>query len=259
MAPLNKKFFVSSTLALNAERGFLDVAARAGVRNFYCTMNVDPVSLKALQGGRRERQILTDLIKSLDDRGIRFFASFGLGRDWDDADIADRVLELCARRAFIRRSFCVHTIPWLGPVGPARASGKDHRPDVATLQWRARGCETAKNERGLRSRQLVKVWREFYRSKRNGTWRTCGPRPGATASKWWENHSSERVSAGKRQLLVLGFSARSATMLAQSRKPCARGDTESVRSRDSTRAISEPTRRVNSKDSIRVGGFLLRH
>ena len=33
------------------------LAARAGVRNFYCTLNVDPVSIRALQGeGEGEAQ-----------------------------------------------------------------------------------------------------------------------------------------------------------------------------------------------------------
>ena len=61
VAPLEKKFFVSSTLALNTDPKFLDLAARAGVKNFYCTMNVDPVSIKALRGEKNERRQLVDL------------------------------------------------------------------------------------------------------------------------------------------------------------------------------------------------------
>ena len=53
-----KEYFVSSTLALNTDPEFLDLAARAGVRNFYCTLNVDPVSIRALKGEPRERQML---------------------------------------------------------------------------------------------------------------------------------------------------------------------------------------------------------
>ncbi len=48
LTPLKKKYFVSSTMALNTDKDFLDLIARAGVKNFYCTMNVDPVSIKAL-------------------------------------------------------------------------------------------------------------------------------------------------------------------------------------------------------------------
>lgn len=94
LKPLNKKYFVSSTLALNIEEDFLNLIAEAGVRNFYCTMNVDPVSINALKGEKKERQLLADLAKRLEDRDIRFFASCALGRDWDDASIADRILTL---------------------------------------------------------------------------------------------------------------------------------------------------------------------
>ena len=51
LEPLGKKYFVSSTMALNVDPAFLDLAVKAGMRNFYCTMNVDPVSIKALAGG----------------------------------------------------------------------------------------------------------------------------------------------------------------------------------------------------------------
>jgi hypothetical protein len=71
------------------------LAARVGVSNFYCTMNVDPLSIRALQGSPRERTMLCDLVRRLEDRQIRFFGSFALGRDWDDNSIAERILALC--------------------------------------------------------------------------------------------------------------------------------------------------------------------
>jgi len=113
--PLGKKYFVSSTLALNTDPEFLDLAARAGVRNFYCTMNVDPVSIRALQGEARERQVLVDLVKALEDRGIRFFGSCGIGRDWDDAHIADRVLNLFDAAGIHTAEFFIFT-PYPGSV-----------------------------------------------------------------------------------------------------------------------------------------------
>jgi len=36
-------------------------------------MNVDPVSIRAIKGEARERQMLKDLVRNLEDRGIRFF------------------------------------------------------------------------------------------------------------------------------------------------------------------------------------------
>jgi len=109
LKPLNKKYFVSSTLSLNTDVDFLDLLAEAGVRNFYCTMNVDPVSIKALQGEKKERQMLVDLVRQLEDRNIRFFGSCAMGRDWDDASIADRILSLFAEANVHTSEFFVFT------------------------------------------------------------------------------------------------------------------------------------------------------
>jgi len=94
LEPLGKKYFVSSTMALNTDPAFLDLAARAGVRNFYCTLNVDPFSIKAIQGDAVQQRRLADLVKAIEGRGIRFFASCGMGRDWDDERIGDRIQDL---------------------------------------------------------------------------------------------------------------------------------------------------------------------
>ena len=115
LGPLGKKYFVSSTMALNTDREFLDLAARAGVRNFYCTLNVDPFSIKALKGEPRERQMLIDLVKAIEDRGIRFFASCALGRDWDDAHISDQILDLFAAANIHTAEFFIFT-PYPGSV-----------------------------------------------------------------------------------------------------------------------------------------------
>ncbi len=97
VADSGKKFFVSSTLALNCGVDFIEKAAKAGVRNFYCTMNVDPLSIALLRGDDRGlRARFKDFADTLRGLGIGFFASFGIGRDWDDDSISDRVLELCS-------------------------------------------------------------------------------------------------------------------------------------------------------------------
>ena len=96
LEPLGKKYFVSSTMALNVDPAFLDLAARAGMRNFYCTMNVDPVSIKALQGEPRERQVLVDLVRAVEDRGARFFASCAIGRDWDGPRHRPSACSICS-------------------------------------------------------------------------------------------------------------------------------------------------------------------
>jgi hypothetical protein len=97
LGPLQKNLFVSSTMSLNTDDKFLDLIASAGVKSFYCTMNVDATSIRAIGGDREAENALVSLVKRLEDRGIRFFASFGIGRDWDNERIADSILHLAAK------------------------------------------------------------------------------------------------------------------------------------------------------------------
>jgi 3-oxoacyl-[acyl-carrier-protein] synthase II len=161
--PLGKKYFVSSTLALNRETEFLDLAARAGVRNFYCTMNVDPVSIRALQGGARETQALVDLVKALEDRGIRFFGSCGIGRDWDDANIADRVLDLFGTAGIHTAEFFIFT-PYPGSVHWDRM---DRQGRIFDLNWaHYNGANVVARPLNLTPEKLreqfIKLWKEFF-------------------------------------------------------------------------------------------------
>jgi 3-oxoacyl-[acyl-carrier-protein] synthase II len=167
LAPLGKKLFVSSTMALNTDQAFLDLAARAGVRNFYCTLNVDPFSIRALRGEARERQMLFDLVKMLQDRGIRFYASCALGRDWDDAAIGERVLDLLGAAHIHTAEFFIFT-PYPGSAHWERLLRQGR---VFDFDWsHYNGAHVVARPQNLTPEQLreqfVKVWREFFRAQR---------------------------------------------------------------------------------------------
>ena len=69
LVPLRKRLFVSSTLALNTDPDFLELLARAGTQTFYCTLNVDPISMRALKGGEPEaEQKVIDLARRIRGR-----------------------------------------------------------------------------------------------------------------------------------------------------------------------------------------------
>ena len=165
--PLGKKYFVSSTLALNTDAEFLDLAARAGVRNFYCTMNVDPVSIRALQGGSRERQVLTELVKALEGRGIRFFGSCGIGRDWDDENIAERVLDLFDAAQIHTAEFFIFT-PYPGSVHWDRMRRQGR---IFDFDWsHYNGANVVARPLDLTPEKLreqfIKLWSEFFQRQK---------------------------------------------------------------------------------------------
>jgi len=167
LEPLGKKYFVSSTMALNTEPEFFRLAARAGVRNFYCTLNVDPVSIRALQGGAKERQALSDLVRLTEDLGIRFFASCGLGRDWDGPDIADQILDLLDAADVHTAEFFIFT-PYPGSVQWERLQRQKRIFDFHWAHYN--GAHVVARPENLTPDQLreqfLKVWNEFFRRQK---------------------------------------------------------------------------------------------
>ena len=168
VAPLGKKYFVNSTMGLNMEPAFLDAAARAGVKNFYCTLNVEPVSIRALQGGKRERQTLIDLVKATQDRDIRFFASVGMGRDWDDLGFVDRTLELFAAADIHTAEFFIFT-PFPGSPHWDRMMSQGR---IFDFQWsHYNGSHVVARPQNLTAEELreqfIRIWREFFQMQKS--------------------------------------------------------------------------------------------
>jgi radical SAM superfamily enzyme YgiQ (UPF0313 family) len=163
LAPLGKKYFVSSTMALNTSDEFLDLLARSGVSSFYCTMNVDPRSIRALGGDPALRREVGDLVRKLEDRGIRFFGSFGLGRDWDDERLGDSILDLCRTAGIRTAEFFIFT-PYPGSVHWDRLQRQGR---ILHRDWRRyNGAHVVSRPLGLEPDALygmfVRVWRDFY-------------------------------------------------------------------------------------------------
>ena len=168
LIPLQKKYFVSSTLALNTDREFLDLAAKAGVCNFYCTMNVDPVSIKAIQGGKKEQHALIDLVKNLEDRGIRFFGSFAIGRDWDDTDIADRILELYTKADIHTSEFFLFT-PYPGTKHWERLNRQNRIFDKDWSHYNGAHVVAKHPKMSVDelNGQFIKIWKDFFDLKKH--------------------------------------------------------------------------------------------
>lgn len=164
VADSGKKFFVSSTLALNCGVDFIEKAAKAGVRNFYCTMNVDPLSIALLRGDDRGlRARFKDFADTLRGLGIGFFASFGIGRDWDDDSISDRVLELCSYADINTAEFFIFS-PYPGSRHWDRLMSQGR---ITSRQWhKYNGANVvfkpARMSADTLYSQFVNCWKGFY-------------------------------------------------------------------------------------------------
>lgn len=164
LVPLNKKYFVSSTMALNTDEDLLGLMARAGVKNFYCTLNVDPISIRALAGGAKERQMLFDLVKKLNDHDIRFFGSCAVGRDWDEKGIGDRVVELFDKANIHTSEFFLFT-PYPGSVHWDRLSRQNRIVDKNWSHYNGAHVvfEPLNMTRDELYREFIGIWNKFYR------------------------------------------------------------------------------------------------
>ena len=126
-------------------------------------MNVDPRSIRALGGDLAARQELVDLVKKLEDRGIRFFASFGLGRDWDGPEIVDSILDLCRTAGIHTAEFFLFS-PYPGSPFWDRLIRQDR---ILTREWRKyNGAHVIARPLNMEPEQLydmfISVWRGFY-------------------------------------------------------------------------------------------------
>jgi len=194
LAPLGKKFFVTSTMTLNTSNQFLDLIARAGVNSFYCTFNTEPVSIRALSGKKQRIQDVVDLAHKLDDRGIRFFASFAMGRDGDGPGLGDSILELC-RKADIRTAeFFIYT-PY---PGSPRWDRFVRQGRILHRRWKEyNGAHVVARPLGMEPDVLYEmfltVWREFYR-----------PLDGKAVVEMLEPDQSEERKEARRRMVGLG-------------------------------------------------------
>ena len=164
LIPLKKKYFVSSTMSLNCATEFLDLIARAGVCNFYCTLNVDPLSIRALSGGEKEQGMLIDLVKKLKDRGINFFASCAIGREWDEKGIAGRIIDLLQKADVHTAEFFIFT-PYPGSVHWDRL---ERQGRIVDRDWtHYNGAHVVFKPLTMSSEELLsefaKVWNDFFR------------------------------------------------------------------------------------------------
>lgn len=168
LAPLNKKYFVSSTMALNVDPAFLDLMARAGVKNFYCTLNVDPISIKALSGDAREQERLIILAKMLKDRDINFFASCALGREWDEKGVSKRIIDLLSMADIHTAEFFIFT-PYPGSIHWDRLN-RQHR--IIDKTWsHYNGAHVVFEPLAMSAdelyREFITVWNDFYRLQKD--------------------------------------------------------------------------------------------
>jgi radical SAM superfamily enzyme YgiQ (UPF0313 family) len=156
--------FLSCSPAMNTDPAFLDAIAKAGTKSMYTVFASDPFSSRFYARHPGIWQKTIDLVKQLEDRGIRFFGSFGVGFDTCFADQFDLILEFCEKANVKTAEFFIAT-PF--PNTPFWHQIKTENRFIET-DWRKFNCanvvfkpkHTSPDE--LRD-GFVLLWKEFFK------------------------------------------------------------------------------------------------
>jgi len=105
----NVKMFLSCSPAMNTDPKFLDKIAEAGATSMYTVFASDPFSARFYEGNQLVYQKCVDLVKQLEDRGIRFFGSFAVGYDCCHENQFDLILEYCHKANVKTAEFFIAT------------------------------------------------------------------------------------------------------------------------------------------------------
>lgn len=92
---LDVSIFVASTMMMISEPEFYKKLYQGGVSSMYTIFGFDRISSKLLSPDctPQEWQQGIDLVRMIEDAGIHFFASFGIGFDYQDERVFDTILK----------------------------------------------------------------------------------------------------------------------------------------------------------------------
>lgn len=165
IADFKVNMFLSCSPAMNNDPLFLDALARGGAKSMYTVFASDPFSARFFARHSGVWQRTLDLVKQLEDRGIRFFGSFGVGFDNQDGSQFDAVLEFCHKAAVKTAEFFIAT-PFPGTPF-YKLIEDEHR--FITRDWKKFNCANVvfkPKQMSVEALQqgFVDLWREFFKN-----------------------------------------------------------------------------------------------
>jgi radical SAM superfamily enzyme YgiQ (UPF0313 family) len=161
------KLFLSGSPAMNIDPEYLDAAARAGATSMYTVFASDPISARFYNRHEGIWKRTISLVKMLEDRGIRFFGSFGLGFDCMFEDQFDLILEFCEKADVKTAEFFIAT-PF--PNTPFWKEIEKEKRFILPRDWSKYNCANVVfKPRHISVQQLadgfIYVWKEFYKNR----------------------------------------------------------------------------------------------
>jgi radical SAM superfamily enzyme YgiQ (UPF0313 family) len=164
--PFNVRMFLSCSPAMYNDPSFLDALAAAGAASMYTVFASDPVSQRFYRRDPGVWQRTIDLVKQLEDRGIRFFGSFGVGFDTMGEDQFDTILLFCEQAHVKTAEFFIAT-PFPGTPFWKRIGTENRfllprdwkKYNCANIVFRPKLISTEKLRDGF-----IMLWKDFFKN-----------------------------------------------------------------------------------------------
>ncbi|MEW6067290.1 MAG: radical SAM protein [Nitrospirota bacterium] len=168
----NVSMFLSGSPAINSDPKFFDVLAQAGTKNIYMVFAGDKIhgfytiSKMFYMGNKLIWDKCIDLVKTIEDRGIRFFASFSLGFDFAGEGQFDLILEFCERAKVKTAEFFIAT-PF--PNTPFWHQLREENRLILPIDWKKYNCANVVFKPNLITEEklldgFLYLWKEFYKN-----------------------------------------------------------------------------------------------
>jgi radical SAM superfamily enzyme YgiQ (UPF0313 family) len=161
----NVSMFLSGSPAMNSNPQFLHAIAKAGCKNIYMVFASDTYSKMFYMHKKHIWGKCVDLVKSIEDKGIHFFASFSVGFDFVREDQFDLILEFCEKAKIKTAEFFIAT-PF--PNTPFWHHLKEENRLFKPINWKLyNGANVVFEPKFIREEKLLEgflyLWKEFYK------------------------------------------------------------------------------------------------
>ncbi len=161
---LDVRMFLSCSPAMHNDPLFLDALAAAGAASMYTVFASDPVSARFYRRDPAVWRRTLDLVQALQDRGIRFFGSFGVGFDGTGDDQFDCILEFCKQANVKTAEFFIAT-PL--PGTPFWKRVEEQNRFILPRNWEKYNCANIVFRPELISEDrlregFVRLWKDFF-------------------------------------------------------------------------------------------------
>jgi hypothetical protein len=163
------KIFLASTMMMAPDPAFYRLLKLGGVSSIYTVFGFDRVSQTLFDKTctKDQWQAAVDLVRMVEDSGIHFFGSFGIGFDNQDRDVTERILTFAKDAKIDLAEFYIPT-PFPGTKFGNQIAAENRLHHRNYSLWNH--ANVVFRPKHFTEKELLdafcSAWREFYRGKK---------------------------------------------------------------------------------------------